>query len=365
VAIRTVSVVVPTYREAGNLPALIARLEAVRADSELEIELVIADDDSRDGTEAVVANAGKPWVRLLVRTTNRGLSPAVLDGLQAATHDTLVVMDADLSHPPEKIPELLDALDAGAEFVIGSRYASGGSTDLEWGLYRWLNSKVATLLARPFTSARDPMSGYFALRRSTLQNARELNPIGYKIGLELLVKCGCTRVAEVPIHFADRTVGESKLTLAEQMRYLQHLRRLFIFKYPNWAYLSQFALVGLSGTVVNLAVLTVLEWAALADAWALAGGVLVSFLSNFWLNRRFTFGYARHGPLLRQFVGFAGASLLGLVTNYLVALEFRWRFPLVPIQVAAAIGIVAGMGINYVMSRYLVFRKTSGSLGSG
>jgi dolichol-phosphate mannosyltransferase len=354
-------VIVPTYREAGNIPALVARLDAVRTDHDLELELVLADDNSRDGTEEAVADAGKAWVRLLVRTTDRGLSPAVLDGLRAATHDTLVVMDADLSHPPEKIPELLAALEGGADFAIGSRYAPGGSTDAEWGLFRWLNSRVATVLARPLTSVRDPMSGYFALGRSTLARARELNPIGYKIGLELLVKCGCNRVAEVPIHFADRTVGESKLTLKEQIKYLQHLRRLLIFKYPNWSYLLQFAAVGLSGTFVNLAVLTLLVWAYVPDAAALAGGVIVSFLSNFWLNRRFTFSYARQGPLLAQFAGFAGASALGLVTNYAVALAFRQNFPVVPIQVAACVGIVAGMGLNYVMSRYLVFRKPSGS----
>jgi dolichol-phosphate mannosyltransferase len=336
-------------------------LEAVRTDHDLELELILADDNSRDGTEEAVANAGKPWVRLLVRTTDRGLSPAVLDGLRAATHDTFVVMDADLSHPPEKVPELLAALEGGADFAIGSRYAPGGTTDAEWGLFRWLNSKVATVLARPLTSVRDPMSGYFALRRSTLERARELNPIGYKIGLELLVKCGCGRVAEVPIHFADRTVGESKLSLKEQLKYLQHLRRLLIFKYPNWSYLLQFAAVGLSGTFVNLAVLTLLVWACVPDAAALAGGVLVSFLGNFWLNRRFTFSYARQGPLLAQFAGFAGASALGLITNYAVALGFRQHFPVIPIQVAAMVGILAGMGLNYVMSRYLVFRKPSES----
>src|SRR5206468_4514805 len=113
--------------------------------------------------------------------------------------------------------------------------------DAQWGLFRWLNSKVATLLARPFTSAKDPMAGFFALRRSTLEAGTDLNPIGYKIGLELIVKCGCRRIAEVPIHFADRQVGQSKLSFKEQLRYLQHLRRLFIYRYPNWSYVFQFA----------------------------------------------------------------------------------------------------------------------------
>src|SRR5262249_14226205 len=148
----------------------------------------LMDDNSRDGTEEAVAQLHRDWVRLIVRTHDRGLSPAVLDGLRAARHNVFVVMDADLSHPPEKIPELVRALQDGADFVIGSRYVAGGTTDAEWGLFRWLNSRVATLLAWPLTSARDPMAGFFALTRPTFERGQgALNPIGYKIGLELLV----------------------------------------------------------------------------------------------------------------------------------------------------------------------------------
>jgi dolichol-phosphate mannosyltransferase len=352
-----VSVIVPTYREAWNLPTLIERLEQVRTAHDLEIELVICDDDSRDGTEELIGQLDRPWVRLLVRKTDRGLSPAVLHGLRSASHNRFVVMDADLSHPPEKIPELLRALEQGADFVIGSRYTSGGTTDAEWGLFRWLNSKVATLLARPFTPSKDPMSGFFALERQTFERGVDLNPIGYKIGLEILVKCNCQQVREVPIHFADRTVGESKLSLKEQLKYIQHLRRLMIFKYPTWSYLLQFAVVGGSGTIVNLGALTLLKAARFSDPSAIAGGIFVSFLSNFFLNRRFTFSYAKHASLVPQFVGFAAASALGLVTNYGVALLFRREFSGLPIQLAAMAGIVAGMGFNYMTSRYLVFRK--------
>ncbi|MGD0675496.1 MAG: glycosyltransferase family 2 protein [Polyangiaceae bacterium] len=351
-----ISIVVPTYKEAGNVPVLISRLDAVRRAHDLEMELILADDDSRDGTDLAVAQAAAPWVRLIVRTTDRGLSPAVLHGLREARYDCFVVMDADLSHPPEKIPEMLAALDAGADFVIGSRYVPGGSTDAAWGLFRWLNSKVATWLARPFTSAHDPMAGFFALRRSTFEKGVDFNPIGYKIGLELLVKCRCRTVVEVPIDFADRKIGESKLNLAEQLKYLQHLRRLFIFKYPTLSNLLQFGIVGAIGTVVNLVVLTALTRLGVSDAVAIGVAIVVSFLGNFALNRRFTFGYARHAPLLRHFVGFAGASALGLLTNYAVAVAFRSRIPNVSIQAAALAGIVAGMGLNYVMSRYFVFR---------
>jgi dolichol-phosphate mannosyltransferase len=228
-----VSIVVPTYREAENLPALVGRIGAVMAPLSCPYEIVIVDDDSKDGTDRVVADlaaAGRP-VRLITRVGERGLSSAVLRGFREARGDILVCMDADLSHPPEAIPRLLACLaDPAVDFVLASRYVAGGSTDERWGLLRWINSKVAALLARPFVSVRDPMSGFFALRRSVLSRAAELSPVGYKIGLELMVKCGCRCIREVPIHFALRRGGRSKLTFAEQINYLRHIRRLAVYK---------------------------------------------------------------------------------------------------------------------------------------
>lgn len=224
-----ISVVVPTFREAKNLPVLVP---AVAAALGTGYEVVVVDDDSNDGTEEACAQLAKEYpVRLIVRRGERGLSSAVLAGLRAAGGTHLVVMDADLSHPPDAIPALVAPLRAGADFVIGSRYVRGGSTEEGWGVYRWLNSKVATLLARPLARVNDPMAGFFALTRERLALAQALDPIGYKIGLELLVKCGCRRVVEVPIHFRNRLHGESKLTLKEQINYLRHLLRLYRFRF--------------------------------------------------------------------------------------------------------------------------------------
>ncbi len=224
---RPVSIIVPTYREADSIPDLVARLDEVRQQAGLEMNLLLMDDDSRDGSEDVVGSLGKDWVSLVVRTTDRGLSQAVLDGLARASGEYLVVMDADLSHPPEAIPAMLDALDGGADMAVGSRFVEGATTAESWGAFRQLNSKVATWLALPLTRLSDPMSGFFAIRRSTFAAGREFNPLGYKIGLELMLKCPVQRVAEVPIHFANRVHGESKLSLMEQMKYLRHLGRLY------------------------------------------------------------------------------------------------------------------------------------------
>ena len=355
-----ISIIVPTWREVENIPPLLERLDQLKRAHDLTLEVLFLDDDSRDGSVEAVAAAGHDWARIITRTENPGLSPAVIEGFQAAQYPVLICMDCDLSHPPEKIPQLILGLNSGQQFVIGSRYVPGGSTDDDWGFLRWFNSLVATLLARPLTQVRDPMSGFFALRKTDFDAARSLNPVGYKVALELIVKCGFENVGEVPIHFTDRVRGESKLTLTQQLKYLQHLRRLYMHRFTRMMYLAQFLVVGASGVVVNLAVLSLLKLTGLADGLCLAGGIGVSLVTNFLLNRRFTFSYARHEPALRQFVAFISASLLGLIVNYSVALWLRANlFDEGPfaLQLAALGGIIAGMGFNFMGARYLAFRK--------
>ncbi len=228
--LETVSVIVPTYYERENVVQMVEAIERVRNGPLPNLDLWFMDDMSNDGSAEAVAVLGRDWVRFIERAGTRGLSPAVLEGLDASGGSFCVVMDADLSHDPSYIPAMLDRLDAGADVVVGSRYAPGGSTDSGWGLFRWLNSFVATVLSRPLAPLRDPMSGFFALRRETLERAESPNPIGYKIGLELIVKTGARRVEEVPIHFADRQRGESKLSLKEQLQFLEHLRRLYVYR---------------------------------------------------------------------------------------------------------------------------------------
>jgi dolichol-phosphate mannosyltransferase len=160
-----------------------------------------------------------------VRKGERGLATAVIRGLQEARHDLCVVMDADLSHPPGAVDALAVAVEEGASFAIGSRYVEGGRTE-DWAALRALNSWGATLLARPLSRVRDPMSGFFAVRRSRVP-FQDLNPVGYKIALEILVKAGIRDPVEIPIVFTDRLHGESKMGLREQWRYVQHLGRLY------------------------------------------------------------------------------------------------------------------------------------------
>lgn len=231
-SVRGVSIVVPTYREAQNVTVLVGRIKEVVRALALDVELLIVDDRSDDGTVAVLEAMGEgEWLKPIVRDGERSLSASVVEGLRRSSNEILVVMDADLSHPPEAIPLLIDALDEpGVDFAIGSRFVPGGTTDPEWSPWRRLNSLVARLLVRPLVSVQDPTSGFFALRRERFLAIRGLNPIGYKIALELLIKGRCRTIREVPIHFSDRLHGTTKLGWRQRIQYLEHLRRLWLFQ---------------------------------------------------------------------------------------------------------------------------------------
>jgi dolichol-phosphate mannosyltransferase len=353
----TIDVVVPTFREALNIPLLIDRLATVRSSSAPHLHLTIVDDNSRDGTEEAIRQLKLSWVSLIIRTTERGLSSAVLHGLNCTSGDIIVVMDADLSHPPETIPRMVDELGRGSEFVVGSRYVDGGATDDNWGFFRWLNSRVATLMARPFTSISDPMSGFFALRRATYSKADFLNPIGYKIGLELLVKCRCSRVSEVPIAFTDRILGNSKLSVREQLRYVQHIRRLFLYKYGAWSEVAQFIVVGASGALVNLLAVTALLHAGLQTNISIAGAIAVSICSNFFLNRRFTFSHSKTGHMPTQFASYVASVSFGALINYFAAVLLLDVFPRFIPQLASLGGIAVATVANFVALKFLVFKR--------
>jgi glycosyltransferase involved in cell wall biosynthesis len=261
-----VSIIVPALNEAANLTELLQRIDLAMAGRwGRRYEVLIIDDNSTDGTPAVCAELAREYpLSLHVRSKpHSGLSGAVLHGLALACGKILVVMDADLQHPPERLPDLVAPLAAGdgsaPGFVLGSRYVAGGSMAEKWGVLRRFNSRVATLLARPFAgNTRDPMSGFFAMRRETYATGRYLTPLGYKVGLELMCKCRVGSVHEVPIHFNVRSHGQSKLTLKEQFRYLEHLSRLYDFHYPHGSPIAKFLIATGVSWLVGLALYLVL-----------------------------------------------------------------------------------------------------------
>lgn len=358
----SLSIVVPTYREAENLPLLLKRIADALNKTEINWNVIIVDDDSPDETISVCESLSQKFpLELIVRTDERGLASAVVTGMKASDAEIVLCMDADLSHPPEAIPDLCKHLNqADCDFVIGSRYVTGGTTDDQWGLFRWMNSIVATGLARPLTSAKDPMAGFFALRRSDFNAAEsDLDPVGYKIGLELIVKCQCRKVQEVPIHFSDRQFGESKLSLKEQLNYIKHLQKLYTYRWPEASRFALFGIVGLSGVVINLAALSLYLSYSLAPTIAFALAIWTAMTWNFFLNRRFTFKNCSSGKLASQYISFCLASLGGAVINWSVAsglvmaVEFFQQNP----SLAGLFGIAGGMSLNFMLCKHFVFVK--------
>lgn len=226
-----VSLVLPTYNERDCLEQLHDRIDlALRP---YRHEVIVVDDSSPDGTaETVRRLAGSGPYRLISRPRRAGLSSAVLDGCHAATGTVVAVMDADGSHPPELLPQLLEPIRSGrAEFVLGSRRVRGGSDEGMRAL-RWMISWLATLPARPLTSVHDPMSGFFAVRRDVVDRG-ELTPTGFKVALEILVKSRPVPVVEVPFRFGARLAGESKLGPHTIAAYWEHLLRLYRWRFSD------------------------------------------------------------------------------------------------------------------------------------
>jgi dolichol-phosphate mannosyltransferase len=214
------SVIVPTYNEAASLPLLVGRLAPAMRDREWE--LVVVDDGSPDGTADVAEKLGATYpVRVLRRAGKAGLASAVIAGMKEARGDVLVVMDADLSHPPEIVPDLLAVIDAGVDLAVGSRYVSGGAT-LDWPLRRRVVSRVACFLGNTLVPVHDATSGFFAVRRSAIDGVR-LNAIGFKIGFEVIARANARRIVEVPYTFRDRELGASKFGRREIGQYLLQL----------------------------------------------------------------------------------------------------------------------------------------------
>jgi len=354
------SVVIPTYKEVRNIEAIARAIDTALADKHWAYEIVFVDDNSRDGSDELARRlADELPVRMIVRVGEKGLSTAVIRGITEARGEFVVVMDADLSHPAERIPDMIGRLEHHKnDFVIGSRYVAGGSLDPSWTWFRRLTSRIATWLALPLCRVRDPMSGFFAFRRDQMPQTHLLSPIGYKIGLELLVKGEFRKPGEVPIHFADRVHGESKLSWKEQVRYLRHLRRLYQYRWPFLSEFLQFGLVGATGFVVDVALYLGLQWVT-------GMGHVVARSLSFWGaatwnwagNRALTFSQRKQTRKLVQWPAFVATSLIGFginVGSYYVLTHYVPYFDAHKV-LALAIGVLLGFGFNFLTARLLVF----------
>lgn len=225
-----VSIIIPTYNEKHGIANLVDAIVDQFENAGVEGEIVVVDDNSPDGTWQVCEELGRSRpVNVLRRPGKLGLSSAVIDGFKKARGEVIGVMDADGSHDPAAIPQLVNAIVRdGYDLAVGSRYISGGQIK-DWPLLRLIISRGAVLLASPLTPIRDITSGFFFMRREVIEGVK-LNPIGFKIGLEVFVKGRFNRFCEVPYTFVNRVQGKSKLTLKQMWEYVVQLFDLIRYR---------------------------------------------------------------------------------------------------------------------------------------
>ena len=363
------SLVVPTLNEAVTLPAFVEAAAAV-LDRVLPgaYELIVVDDDSPDGTwRTALGLAGRfPALRVLRRTQERGLASAVVRGWQIGRGDVLGAIDADLQHPPEVCARLWEEIAAGAELAVASRHVPGGGVS-DWSLHRRLLSRFAQvfgLVLLPGVLARvsDPMSGFFFVKRRVIDGV-ELRPEGYKILVEVLGRGRVRWIAEAPYVFRERAEGASKATARVYFDYVRHLARLRRDTLLQSRFV-RFALVGLSGVVVDMGLLFLLSdprtlgWGLTRSKVLAAEAAIVN---NFVWNDRWTFRdlvpdeHTWHAAR-RRFLQFNAICLGGLALNVLL-LNVMFNLLHVNRYVANAVAIVCVTGWNYLLNRALSWRS--------
>jgi dolichol-phosphate mannosyltransferase len=356
-----VSVVVPTYNEADSAATLLQRLhDSAVVGHRLDCEVIFVDDGT-DQLPAIVEGQAQqyPMPITVHRRTAAvgGLAGAVVDGIRRARHDLVVVMDGDLQHPPERVGDLVRAVvdGEGHDLVVASRYVVGGNSDGHSSRLRRLISRITgaaskALFPRRLRAITDPMSGFFAARRGSL-DLDALRPSGFKILLEILARSPRLRVREIPLQFAERAAGESHAGPAEGLRFVRQLLRLRV---ANRA--ARFMLVGLSGVLPNLAAVYGLTQAGLDYLPASILAVQVAIIWNFVGAELFVWHDRRSGRAVRRFAYFVAAGetdLLRIPFVYLIVDVLGFQH-----SVLATLFTIAGAFLlRFTLAEKVVYRR--------
>lgn len=377
------SLIIPTYNESSNVAKIVAQLTQLLDNFIPEnYELIVVDDDSPDLTWQVARKltAKYPLLHVMRRQSERGLSSAVIRGWQVARGEILGVIDADLQHPPEVLIELLKATIDGADLAVASRHVEGGGVS-DWSIVRRFLSRGAQLLGLmlcPTVVGRvsDPMSGYFMVRRSAIAGPK-LNPLGYKILLEVIGRGSIGKIAEAGYVFQERDSGESKVTWKQYVDYLGHLIRLRSSRQDSHQspqskrpFATQrfirYGLVGVSGIFVDMALFYLLsEVSGLGLIFSKVVAAEIAIVSNFLWNDAWTFAditQRQKGwrPRLKRLLKFNIICLVGLILDVvLLKLFYHLIFgdSLKYIANLIAIGFVAAW--NFWINVKLSWRVTA------
>jgi dolichol-phosphate mannosyltransferase len=373
-----VSIIIPTYNESQNILRVLKSIER-HIPKNITTQTIIVDDNSPDGTGKIVEDYMKNvkkiagyTIDIIHRKTKDGLSSAVLRGIQYATGNAIVVMDSDLSHPPNLLPKIIDALRQPKwDIVIASRYVSGGAIK-GWTIKRKILSKGATMIAKRGlgVNAKDPMSGFFAFKRQIIQGLK-FDAIGYKMLLEILVKAKNANVLEIPYTFTNRKFGSTKLDARTAIDYAKAVWNLYRYgkkvakeeKRTSVSFFSKagrFYSVGAIGLVTNYLVSSLFT-NVVSNLWYLHAtiiGIAVSMFGNFILNKMWTFEdrnfSTRH--TLEQFVKFVGFSSLGALAQvgmvYVLVDGYQVQYP-----IALILAVFSAALSNFLLNKKWTFKE--------
>ncbi|KHL92665.1 hypothetical protein QW71_27965 [Paenibacillus sp. IHB B 3415] len=344
------SIVIPTFNEKDNVVTISHRIMKAMENTGSEYEILFVDD-SKDETPQVLDNLSKlhPQIHYIHRKNGRGLGTAVVEGFNKSTGNHIIVMDADLQHPPELLPLIFQRLQEGTDLIIPSRFVDGGS-DGGLNAFRKLVSWTARMIGRVsikrMRNITDCTGGFFGLKRDVLIDAN-LDPIGWKILMEVLVKGNHKTVHEIPYSFVSRDAGESKMSGKEQFNYLRHIMKL-IWSSEEDRKFYLFCLIGFSGVFVNLfALYIMIDVLNLGHLRSSVIASLIAMVSNFVLNDTLTWRNINKGlyRLVPKITKFVLVSSIGIIITAIFAQFASWIN--INIMFGQMVGIVVATFWNF------------------
>lgn len=361
-----VFIILPTYNEKANIGRMISSLDEVFRTLPHDMNILVVDDNSPDGTQDVVraCQASRPHLHLITGQ-KQGLGKAYVRGMEEALRlgaEAVFEMDSDFSHDPWDVPRLLEALIEGADFVIGSRYVPGGSIPAEWSSYRKLNSKFGNIVARYIAgiyAVRDCTAGFRCIRASLLEQI-DLSSIrtqgyGFQVSLLHAAYVAGAVVRELPVQFTDRVEGESKLGFKDIIEFILNAATIRLRGMETFA---KFGAVGLSGVIINLSIFTILHDMGLSKYLASPVAIEFSILWNFLLNHRWTFAQ-RQSQRRTAIKGlqFNLVSLISLAISFGTFVVLSNLFPDGNPHFFQVLGIIPATGVNYFLNSYWTFSR--------
>lgn len=352
------SIIIPTYNEGENVIIISQEIQSSMNMYDYEIVFV---DDSKDNTVDILnklkESNGK--IRYYHRNNERGLATAVILGFKMAKGDIIAVMDADLQHNPIILREMINAINNGADIAIPSRFVEGGDDgglDNVRKFVSYVARKIGQISIKKLRDFSDITSGYFMFRKEVINNC-DLDPIGWKILMEILVKGKYDKVVEIPYQFESRKAGESKMSLKEQWNYLRHVARLLLNS-PSDIRFILFCMVGVSGVIINLIIYMVLVNMGFSIISSAIFSALIAMISNFILNDLFTWRDIKKTKLNERMSKNFITSIIGIIINVFI-LNILKLYSQINYIIANTFSIMLSTVWNYFVNKSWTWRRHS------